>query len=182
VAPQARGDSTGGIDTQVAVGGVTLDGVILAGNRLGFSPGNCNEPSPPTPSNVTDGPNPNLESADTCRLDTSLAHGSLINTDAMLAPLADNGGPTQTEGLYPESPALDRVPSCAPVPLDQRGVTRPVGIGCDLGAFEGSVPRPPAAPPTSTAPAGSPAPVASGTAKKKKCKRKGKRRKCGRRH
>jgi predicted outer membrane repeat protein len=57
-----------------------------------------------------------------------------------LGPLQDNGGPTQTHALLPGSPALD-VGTCddpvgAPLDTDQRGVARPQGIACDLGAFE----------------------------------------------
>ncbi|MFH0341694.1 MAG: choice-of-anchor Q domain-containing protein [Chromatiales bacterium] len=55
----------------------------------------------------------------------------------ILAPLADNGGPTQTHALVAGSPAVDTSPvdsECQPV--DQRGVSRPKGAACDIGAFE----------------------------------------------
>jgi CSLREA domain-containing protein len=56
--------------------------------------------------------------------------------DPNLGPLADNGGPTQTHALLAGSPALDTAnPTYCP-PTDQRGITRPQGAGCDLGAFE----------------------------------------------
>jgi hypothetical protein len=59
---------------------------------------------------------------------------------SILAPsLADNGGPTLTLALVPGSPAVDAVPagdSC--FPDDQRGVARPQGAACDIGAFEGT--------------------------------------------
>ena len=65
----------------------------------------------------------------------------LSSSDPQLAPLADNGGPTQTFGLMIGSPAIDAgnssVCSSSPVSnLDQRGVTRPVGVQCDIGALE----------------------------------------------
>lgn len=52
--------------------------------------------------------------------------------------LANNGGPTQTHALVPGSPALDVLPATDPActGTDQRGVTRPQGAGCDIGAFE----------------------------------------------
>ena len=60
-----------------------------------------------------------------------------------LGPLADNGGPTQTQALAPFSVALDRIPEpeCVdgngfPLLTDQRGVPRPQGPACDSGAFE----------------------------------------------
>src|SRR5207249_38813 len=54
--------------------------------------------------------------------------------DPMLGPLANNGGPTQTHALLPGSIAIDAVPlsSCAQL-IDQRGVSRPQGVLCDVG-------------------------------------------------
>lgn len=69
----------------------------------------------------------------------------LENTDPLLLPLADNGGPTRTHALSEDSPALDAAGvNCRPT--DQRGVTRPQdgdGDGlawCDIGAFEADAP------------------------------------------
>jgi hypothetical protein len=58
-----------------------------------------------------------------------------------LGPLQDNGGPTQTMALLSGSPAIDAGDdaTCAADPvnnLDQRGITRPKGLHCDIGAFE----------------------------------------------
>jgi len=52
-----------------------------------------------------------------------LATGDQINTDPMLGPLQDNGGPTFTHALLPGSPAIDAGdPSFTPPPdFDQRG-------------------------------------------------------------
>ena len=57
--------------------------------------------------------------------------------DPMIGPLQDNGGPTETHALLPGSPALDQIPvvDCE-VSDDQRGVARPQGPACDVGAFE----------------------------------------------
>ena len=68
-----------------------------------------------------------------------------ITSDPNLGPLANNGGPTQTMALLSGSPALDAgddgVCAAAPVSnLDQRGITRPFGSHCDIGAFEYYVP------------------------------------------
>ncbi|MGB2874394.1 MAG: CSLREA domain-containing protein [Gaiellaceae bacterium] len=52
----------------------------------------------------------------------------------LLAPLADNGGPTDTEALPAGSPAVDAGAGCPAT--DQRGVTRPRGSACDIGAYE----------------------------------------------
>jgi len=68
------------------------------------------------------------------------AGDDILNQYAFLGPLADNGGPTPTHALLPYSRALD-AGSCttldgAPLLTDQRGVSRPQGAGCDLGAYE----------------------------------------------
>jgi hypothetical protein len=57
-----------------------------------------------------------------------------------LGSLADNGGPTWTHALLAGSPAID-AGTCTDhlggtVTDDQRGVTRPQGFACDIGAFE----------------------------------------------
>ena len=56
--------------------------------------------------------------------------------DPMIGPLANNGGPTQTHALLEGSPALDVGDGGACPATDQRGVTRPQGTGCDIGAYE----------------------------------------------
>lgn len=56
--------------------------------------------------------------------------------DALLAPLADNGGPTLTHLPGAGSPALDTADGSACPPIDQRGVPRPQGGACDAGAVE----------------------------------------------
>ncbi len=48
-----------------------------------------------------------------------------INTDPMLGPLANNGGPTFTHALLPGSPAIDKGKSFG-LPTDQRGFPRTV--------------------------------------------------------
>jgi len=55
----------------------------------------------------------------------------------ILAPLADNGGPTDTHALIKGSPGVDAAPVDSDCPAtDQRGIARPQGGGCDIGAFE----------------------------------------------
>jgi predicted outer membrane repeat protein len=55
--------------------------------------------------------------------------------DPLLGPLQDNGGGTATHALLAGSPAIDQA-SCGSVNTDQRGLDRPAGDGCDLGAYE----------------------------------------------
>jgi len=59
-----------------------------------------------------------------------------------LGPLADNGGPTLTMSPMVDSPAIDKIPfgginGCGTtITTDQRGVPRPQGFRCDIGAVE----------------------------------------------
>ena len=63
--------------------------------------------------------------------------GDLNSTDPSLGPLQNNGGETETHALLAGSPAIDAVPlAFCTLPTDQRGVARPQGTGCDMGAFE----------------------------------------------
>ena len=55
---------------------------------------------------------------------------------AGLGVLADNGGPTLTHLLEAGSPAIDAANGAVCPATDQRGVARPQGAGCDVGAVE----------------------------------------------
>lgn len=61
----------------------------------------------------------------------------------VLGALRDNGGPTPTMFPLIGSPLPDEIPvgDCdGMIDADQRGVARPYGSGCDLGAIEGVFP------------------------------------------
>ena len=60
--------------------------------------------------------------------------GDQINTDPMLGPLADNGGPTETHALLPGSTAINAGNDALAPERDQRGFGRS-GVS-DIGAFE----------------------------------------------
>jgi len=76
----------------------------------------------------------NLTDDTTCGFTQST---DLVVADAMLGPLQDNGGPTETRDLLPGSPAIDAgSAACPPPATDQRGVARPQGSACDIGAVE----------------------------------------------
>ena len=86
----------------------------------------------------------NLDSDGTCGLSFA---GDLSNTDPMLSPLQDNGGPTFTQALLTGSPAIDGGDDSvvdAPLVLesDQRGVARLLGAHVDIGTYEWNSDRP----------------------------------------
>jgi hypothetical protein len=56
--------------------------------------------------------------------------------DPKLGPLQDNGGPTLTQALRLDSPAIDSGGASGCLATDQRGVARPEGVACDIGAYE----------------------------------------------
>jgi hypothetical protein len=64
-----------------------------------------------------------------------------VGVDPKLGALQGNGGPTQTMAIAPASPARDAIPKAAcPLSTDQRGVHRPQGLKCDIGAYERKLP------------------------------------------
>ena len=71
------------------------------------------------------------------------ATGVITGKAAQIGPLMDHGGATWTHALLPNSPALNTGrPFASGIVLnnclstDQRGVGRPMGPRCDIGAFE----------------------------------------------
>jgi hypothetical protein len=56
--------------------------------------------------------------------------------DFGLSALASNGGPTQTMALLADSPAINTGSDASCPSADQRGVSRPQGSHCDMGAYE----------------------------------------------
>ncbi len=119
-------------------GGATLKGNVLAGE----SGGNCGFSSPTDAGyNISDDTTCGFGSA------TSINGSKTLNLDPM--GLQNNGGPTQTVALEPNSQAVGFIPvanctdqsSPSPQPLttDQRGLPRPDPNNpnfCDAGAYE----------------------------------------------
>jgi CSLREA domain-containing protein len=82
-----------------------------------------------------------------CRI-TNVDGGSWIYLNSLdtLGPLQNNGGPTWTRALLPDSNAIDATApglsnacldeSSLPLATDQRGWARVGGAHCDIGAFE----------------------------------------------
>jgi CSLREA domain-containing protein len=73
----------------------------------------------------------NLEDGDTCGF---TATTDITGTDPLLGALTDDGG-TLVHPLPEDSPAIEGG-LCTGVAVDQRGVARPQGADCDIGAYE----------------------------------------------
>ncbi len=74
-------------------------------------------------------PNPNYFNETNCT-------SGIIIADPQLGALADNGGGTSTMALQNTSPAVGAGNNATCPATDQRGVARPQGASCDIGAFE----------------------------------------------
>ncbi len=77
-----------------------------------------------------------LDQSTSCGFGAGL--GDAAGVAPLFAPLAANGATTRTMAPVVGSAATDRVPAGTPgcAGTDQRGVPRPLGVGCDVGAFE----------------------------------------------
>lgn len=100
---------------------ITIENTILAGHPSG----NCHD-------GITSA-GFNISSDDTCALTLP---GDRPETDPLLEPLADNGGPTLSYMPQPGSPAIDGGQCLPGVETDQRGFPRFYGEACDVGAVE----------------------------------------------
>ncbi|MDQ7029820.1 MAG: right-handed parallel beta-helix repeat-containing protein [Ardenticatenia bacterium] len=127
-----KGDG-GGVEN---VGTLNLKNTLIAGNvdGSGAAP-DCGGTMNSQGYNLIQNPSGCTLSGDTT--------GNLLGVDPLLGPLADNGGATRTHALLPGSPAIDAGNPAAPgsggnacAATDQRGVARPQGTACDIGAYE----------------------------------------------
>ncbi|MCX6034629.1 MAG: right-handed parallel beta-helix repeat-containing protein, partial [Chloroflexi bacterium] len=70
-------------------------------------------------------------------VDTSWSCGTnIITADPKLGALGNYGGYTQTIPILASSSAIDTGNNATCADTDQRGITRPQGAHCDIGAFE----------------------------------------------
>jgi CSLREA domain-containing protein len=116
---------------------------ILAENNDPNGPRNCGSPIDPNDNDAF-----NLEDADTCGMSADAEIGNLTNTNPQLAPVGLYDGGTLVRPPYAGSPALDAIPAarCGLPSTDQHFTERPLGGACDVGAFEGSIAKPPVPP------------------------------------
>ena len=130
-----------------------LINVTFSGNSADYGGGISNDNGTPTLTNVilwdntalsntqaihnTNGANPTLNY---CVVNGGCPSGStcndLITTNPLLQTLADNGGFTQTMAISINSSAINTGTNTGCPTTDQRGISRPQGDRCDIGAFE----------------------------------------------
>ena len=128
----------GGIFIQA--GTVTVSNSIVGDNRDQSTGGNPRHPD--CSGTLTSGGYNLIENVDGCTI-AGVAAGNITGKDPQLFPLADNGGPTPTHMPRKGSPVVDAGNPAAPgsgptacESTDQRGVPRPQGARCDMGAVE----------------------------------------------
>jgi hypothetical protein len=121
--------SSGGVGASEAFAKLTLVGSILSGN----TPNQCNEAGTVEASGANI-----IFGNSTC----AVKGAPPLGVDPLLGPLSANGGLGATMPLLRGSPAVNAGGAACPGadagdgPLDERHVARPMGAGCDLGAFE----------------------------------------------
>lgn len=120
-ANQASANNGGGVYL-FSFGTRTFTNTIVAGNTGGECAGGGANAPVSHHNLVTDG---------SCAL---TGPANLQGVAAQIGGLANNGGPTDTQALAATSPAVNAGSGCTTT--DQRGVGRPQGAACDIGAFE----------------------------------------------
>lgn len=118
-----KGSSGGSI--LVNLGSVTLKNSVVA-NSPGV--GNCS-------GTVTDGGN-NLQYGGTV---ANSCGATIATADPKLGLPGPHGGNTDTMALMVGSAAIDAGNPATCAATDQRGVARPLGLACDIGAYEGAL-------------------------------------------
>jgi uncharacterized repeat protein (TIGR01451 family) len=142
ITSNSASQGTGNLRVQIGEGSghITLDdSIVTRGIGTTGTPSNCN----PTAGFTSGGHNLFDDTSDSGAQCAAVA-SDVINADAKLGPLQDNGGPTHTVALLTGSPAIDTADNskCPETndasmhQVDQRGVSRPVGSACDIGAYE----------------------------------------------
>jgi len=130
----ARGAGIGIID----VASMTISNSIIAGNTGAAGAPDCFTLDAET---LTSGGHLLIEDPTGCTI--TAGTGDISGEDPLLGVLGPNGGPTFTQALLPGSPALEAGDPATPgsggtacEAVDQRGLCRPGGARCDIGAFE----------------------------------------------
>jgi hypothetical protein len=127
----------GGIDNETGSTIESISGVIVARNT-GTQGTDCEN----FQGSLVDA-GYNLESDTSATCGFSVGAHDLVGEDPELRALGAYGGPNLTEPPLPTSPVVDAGPNgTCPATVDGRGVPRPQGDACDIGAVELAPPAP----------------------------------------
>jgi CSLREA domain-containing protein/uncharacterized repeat protein (TIGR01451 family) len=132
---QSTSGSGGGVYSDYGDANITYENTLLAGNTAG-GPGIVSDCAG---SGIFSSQGYNLVGGGggcpTVGTDQSASLATLFSQEVSLE-LMDHGGPSLTHALLAGGVAVDAVPLATCLPVDQRGVNRPVGPLCDIGAYE----------------------------------------------
>lgn len=108
-----------------------IKNTIVAENTGAFEDGDCYDGAHYDGSTADQGGN--IDSDGTCF--SKAVAGDQTEVDPLLGPLTENGGPTSTDALLPNSPAIGKALGASCPTEDQRGLARSAG-SCDVGAYQ----------------------------------------------
>ncbi len=115
----------GGIEYGGGFGSVTLQNTVLAGNSALTGPDCSGIPLTSAGHNIV---------GDTSGCGIAAGTGDQFNVDPLLSTYAI--GEPAYHALQPNSPAIDAGDPATCLSMDQRGIARPQGTICDIGAYE----------------------------------------------
>jgi CSLREA domain-containing protein len=131
VSGNSAGSAGGGIDNS---GNFFYQNTIVAGNTSGGADPDCRDTSDGSFYSLGNNLTGSATGCPVVDSDVQVDPG-VVFTEVMGA-LQNNGGNTPTHALLVGSPALDAGDDGICPDTDQRGVLRPQGTACDIGAFE----------------------------------------------
>ena len=133
VGNQASTGSGGGTQIDGGGGRLFMKNSLLVGNTAAGAAADCGGSGTLT----SHGYNLSGTGAGCPTIASDLTTAPAYSFSQVVSPaLLYNGGPTPTHALLSGSLARDAVPASGCISTDQRGVSRPQGVGCDIGAYE----------------------------------------------
>jgi hypothetical protein len=133
----AQSTEGGGVydPSETMTGGSGVANTLIADN----TGGDCGYGATDSHFKAGDDAGNNLDSDGTCFGGLGVTTDK-TSIDPVLGEAAANGGPVETDALGTGSQAIDAANAAKCPATDARGVARPQGAGCDIGAFEASKP------------------------------------------
>jgi hypothetical protein len=121
------GNSSNGSGTGISGNSISIQNSIIASNNIIGNGSDCS-------GNITSLGNNIIGTTYGCGITTQPS--DLVGENPQVSTFLGSG----YHALFPVSPAIDAANATACPDSDQRGVSRPVGTNCDIGAYEYTVP------------------------------------------